>query len=143
MAVSADKKLARKFYYVCLGVCVLLFIGYMILNYLHITITEINPYPCSFYSTFGLYCPGCGGTRAVDCLLHGHFIRSFLYHPAVPYAAFYFGCYILSHSLNILTRGKCKAMPFRPIYFYIMIAIIILQCVIKNALVIFAGIHVI
>lgn len=42
--------------------------------------------PCIFYETTGLYCPGCGGTRATKALLRGEVIRSFRYHPFVLYA---------------------------------------------------------
>jgi hypothetical protein len=109
----------------------------------HISITEVNPYPCSLYSIVGLYCPGCGGTRAVYYLLHGQFIKSFLYHPVVPYTAVLVGCYIVSHTLNILSKGRVKAMLFRPIYFYIMIAVIILQWVIKDVFILWKGIYLI
>lgn len=43
--------------------------------------------PCLFQQMTGLYCPGCGGTRAVRALLAGHPFLSFLYHPVVPYMA--------------------------------------------------------
>jgi hypothetical protein len=39
-----------------------------------------NPFflfPCIFYSLTNLYCPGCGGTRSVLSLLHGHPVASF------------------------------------------------------------------
>ena len=42
---------------------------------------------CEFLAVTGLYCPGCGGTRAVKSLLRGDLIRSFLYHPFVMYFA--------------------------------------------------------
>ena len=42
---------------------------------------------CLFHELTGLYCPGCGGTRAVWALLHGKFWLSFCYHPLVLYAA--------------------------------------------------------
>lgn len=31
---------------------------------------------CSFYASTGLYCPGCGATRATHEMLHGHGLRA-------------------------------------------------------------------
>ena len=31
---------------------------------------------CMFYQCTGFYCPGCGNTRALSALLHGHFFES-------------------------------------------------------------------
>ena len=42
-------------------------------------------YPCLFRSLTGLYCPGCGGTRAAKFLLHGDICKSLWYHPLVGY----------------------------------------------------------
>lgn len=114
----------------------------LILSALDISLMELNPYPCSLYTLLGLYCPGCGGTRAVNFLLHGQLLQSLQYHPAVLYTAVLILCYVGSHTLHIATKGKVKAMLFRPIYFYIMIGIIMVQCVLKNVLLL-AGIHVI
>lgn len=41
---------------------------------------------CRFSQSFHLYCPGCGGTRAVKHLLHFDLVRSFLSHPVPIYA---------------------------------------------------------
>ena len=38
---------------------------------------------CVFRETFGLYCPGCGGSRAVNSLLKFNLLRSFLYYPPI------------------------------------------------------------
>ena len=43
--------------------------------------------PCLFHLITGLYCPGCGGTRAARYLLHGQIMKSFWYHPLVLYMA--------------------------------------------------------
>ena len=43
-------------------------------------------FPCLFHFITGLYCPGCGGTRAVRALLQGDVVKSFCYHPFVVYA---------------------------------------------------------
>ena len=37
---------------------------------LRIELTGAVP-PCLFYRVSGLYCPGCGGTRAIRALLEG------------------------------------------------------------------------
>lgn len=44
-------------------------------------------FPCLFHLMTGLYCPGCGGTRAVRALLRGDLAMSFQYHPLVLYMA--------------------------------------------------------
>lgn len=62
--------------------------------------------PCLLHALTGYYCPGCGGTRAVYALLHLHPIRSFLYHPLVPYAAAVYGWFMLSQTVERLTRHR-------------------------------------
>ncbi|MFR1833570.1 MAG: DUF2752 domain-containing protein [Lachnospiraceae bacterium] len=47
--------------------------------------------PCLFRLFTGLYCPGCGGTRAVQALLSGQIGKSLYYHPFVLYAAVVIG----------------------------------------------------
>lgn len=44
-------------------------------------------FPCLFHMLTGAYCPGCGGTRALRCLLKGQLPQSFLYHPLILYLA--------------------------------------------------------
>lgn len=45
--------------------------------------TEINAPPCAFHELFGLYCPGCGSTRALRRILRGDLIGAFRYNPAL------------------------------------------------------------
>src|SRR4051812_33540396 len=39
--------------------------------------------PCPLHALTGLYCPGCGATRAAHQLLHGHVAAAFNLNPLV------------------------------------------------------------
>lgn len=39
------------------------------------------PIQCPFKWLTGIPCPGCGGTRALIAILHGHIIEAFLINP--------------------------------------------------------------
>jgi hypothetical protein len=40
--------------------------------------------PCPFHAATGLWCPGCGLTRATNAFLHGHFMAGFGYNLFTP-----------------------------------------------------------
>lgn len=99
--------------------------------------------PCVFHAMTGYYCPGCGGTRAVGYLLTGHLIKSFIYHPLIAYVGIGGTVFMVSHTLQVLSKGKIKGMKFRNGYVYGMLIILIVQFVLKNALVYFWGYRII
>lgn len=47
----------------------------------------IQRMPCFFKEVTHLYCPACGGTRAVKALWHMDIIKAFYCNPTVVYAA--------------------------------------------------------
>jgi hypothetical protein len=137
------KKFSRVCYYVCLGLVAVLGILCVVCNVTGIHLAGRLPGECVLHMTTGLYCPGCGGTRATDALLRGHWIQSLYYHPVVVYTVVMMLAYMISHTLNILTHEKIKAMMFRPWYFYVMIGIILIQWIVKNAIYIATGVQII
>ncbi len=90
--------------------------------------------PCPFYALTGLYCPGCGGQRAVRALLHGEILLSLSYHPLVLFAALYAAAFLGTQALNRLSRGKTPALSIRSWHLYILLGILILQWIVKNIL---------
>ena len=42
--------------------------------------------PCPLHALTGLYCPGCGSTRALHQLLHGHVAAAFDFNPLLVVA---------------------------------------------------------
>jgi len=92
--------------------------------------------PCNLRTLTGFYCPGCGGTRAVLALIHGHPIRSFLYHPIVL-IVFVFGViFMVRNTIWIISRGKLNvAMKFREKYIFICIGIFLINWIVQNIII--------
>lgn len=105
---------------------------------IHLDLTQII-YPCVFHRLSGLYCPGCGGTRAVKALLDGHLVKCFLYHPFVLYCAVLYVLFMVSHTLELLfaKRLPIRGLDFKISYVYIGIILILLQWMAKNLLLLF------
>ena len=91
--------------------------------------------PCVVQSTFGIYCPGCGGTRAVMALLRGNFTASFISHPLVLYTAVIGGWFLLSQTIERLSRHRLKcALKYRDGYVWAALIIVIANFILKNLL---------
>lgn len=89
---------------------------------------------CWFYSRWHVYCPGCGGTRAVIALLRGELLKSLYYHPAVPFAAISVFLYLLSQTIWRLRGGQGWTLHYTNRWFRCLLAIILLNCVLRNLL---------
>lgn len=92
---------------------------------------------CMFHSITGLYCPGCGGTRAFQALFSGHVLKAFYYHPAGMYGIFLYVIYFVSQAIARISKGKVKGISFRPVYLYIMLGLILLNFIVRNVLLYF------
>ena len=124
-----------------------IFIGVFIAGFMTIKcfpdIVNYISFPCIFNKITGYYCPGCGGTRAVKFFVTGHWVKSFICHPVVPYVGIGGGIYMLTHTLFYITKGRIKGMKFRLGYVYIMGVIIGLQFIIKNIMIYIWKFHII
>lgn len=89
--------------------------------------------PCIIFEYLGVYCPGCGGTRAVIHLLHGRLLKSVWYHPLVMYGVVLYVWFMLSHTLHKLHIIK-SGMKFKEGYLYGALVVLGLNFVLKNIL---------
>jgi fatty acid desaturase len=89
---------------------------------------------CLFWKFWGVYCPGCGGTRAVIALMQGKFLLSAWYHPLVMYVVVMYGCFMLSHTFEKLHFPLIKGMRFRVGIMYGALVVLALNFVLKNVL---------
>lgn len=102
------------------------------------SVLENSPsYTCLFQKRFGIYCPGCGGTRSLAYLLSFDFINSFIYYPPNIIGLLliiYFNILLIislkKDSLSLL--GKHRYFEF-----LIIPVSILLNFVIRNALLYF------
>ena len=108
--------------------------------YLHIIVPWIDGYTCVVYRLFGIYCPGCGGTRAVSALLGGHPLLATWYHPLVTYTIVIFGGFMLSQTLARLHIGRIIGWRFHEWHLYGAVAIMIGNFILKNILLL--GFHI-
>jgi len=89
---------------------------------------------CWFYSRFHLYCPACGGTRALEALFHGQILRSFYFNPAVPLALLTAAFYLLSQLLWRLRGRRGWTLHYHNRWLSVLLAVLILNCALRNLL---------
>ena len=90
--------------------------------------------PCAFYSLIGLYCPGCGGTRAVYSLLRLRIFDAIKYNITVPFGAF---VYIYYNIRAIICLVKKDDSYFKNNRYYLCIAfaaVLVCNFILKNML---------
>ena len=114
-----------------LSVLLFSFLFFIIFKPLNI-IERGKSYTCVFQSLFGLYCPGCGGTRSIAYLLRFDFLNSFIFYP--PLFVFIF-LYIFINFILIKSfkDNSTEALSKRRFFEFLLIPIsIILTFLIRN-----------
>ena len=101
-----------------------------------------NP-PCIFFYYTHMYCPGCGGTRALFSLFKGHIIKSICYNPAVVFGAILILYYEVTFLMTIVGKKDkvyyTKSM--KPIILYVIMVLVF--TVVRNILLVGFGIDLI
>lgn len=95
---------------------------------------------CAFHSITGLYCPGCGGTRAVRELFRGNIFMSFQYHPLVLYTVFVVFLELLSWCLSRLFHRPALHIRRYRLFVYMGAAIIVVNWIYKDYMLAFRGV---
>ncbi len=126
------EKTEKRLYILGLVAVVIILVMEVILNVAKFDFLKLVP-PCGFRFVTGYYCPGCGGTRAVRALLQGRLVESFLYHPFVLYCAVIAGVFMISNTIQLLTKNKWKiGLKYRHGYLYGGVVVIIVNWILQN-----------
>ena len=92
---------------------------------------------CWLWEHWHVYCPGCGGTRAIMSLLRGDVLTSFVLHPLVPYAAAVGGWFMLTQTIQRISKGRLSVgMKYRDVYLWIALGLVAANFLVKNILLI-------
>lgn len=86
---------------------------------------------CFFERLTGIFCPGCGLTRASVSFFDGKIITSFLYNAIVPYAAFSYGYLMIRQTLHYLIKTKPSTVRMLLNFVYVGAGILVVQWIIK------------
>jgi hypothetical protein len=88
--------------------------------------------PCLFRALTGLTCPGCGSTRAMHQIVHGHFAAAFMLNPlfllAIPFLLYALIRYSVSVMRGEIPRGN--RLPAS--YIYALFAIVVSFWIFRN-----------
>ncbi|MEN6371570.1 MAG: DUF2752 domain-containing protein [Armatimonadota bacterium] len=84
--------------------------------------------PCPFHALTGFYCPGCGSTRAMHQLLHGHILAALDLNPlmviSIPFLLYLY--------IRQALRQMRPAQPVKAIWLWCVLAVIIIYGILRN-----------
>ena len=88
--------------------------------------------PCLFRALTGLTCPGCGSTRAMHQILHGHFAAAFMLNPlfllAIPFLLYA----LIRYSASVMRGEIPRPNSLPPSYIYALFVIVVSFWVFRN-----------
>lgn len=128
-----QKTLENELYYIGLSFLILTGIVVFLLTVFFPEV-KIPQSACFFWKYLGIYCPGCGGTRALTAFLHAHFVESLWYHPLIMYGVTMYLIFMVSQTLARLHLFGIKGMKFRAGYLYGALALVVINFILKNIL---------
>ena len=96
---------------------------------------------CFFFTKWGIYCPGCGGTRSLLALIDGRILQAVYYHPVFILALFFIPIYLVIQSVcRLAGSSPPKGLVFRRSWIYALFILLIGNCLVRNLLLLFFSI---
>ena len=86
---------------------------------------------CYFHKATLLWCPGCGNTRSVLALLHGHLWLAIRNNPTMPFLGLLL---VLLYAENAAALGgrEIRLLPRKQLFWWIVIAAFVVFYVVRN-----------
>ena len=90
---------------------------------------------CPSHIFLGVYCPFCGGTRAMSALLRFDILASLIYNPAILPSFIAFGVYDVL-SLKAILKDRNTVVHIHKWVWISIVAILVLNWIVRNLLLI-------
>lgn len=89
---------------------------------------------CWFFSRWHVYCPACGGTRAMIALAHGKVWQALYWNPAVPTGAAFVVIYLLLQTVWRLRGRQGWVLRYSDRWLWAFLWLLALNCLVRNLL---------
>ena len=127
-----EKEITDKEFYPAVWVMIAaIFVAYLVWKYA-LDMPTISA--CWVWNNWGLYCPGCGGTRGLIELLKGNLWRAFYYQPVLVIVVANTGAYMLSQSIWRLRGKQGIVMRYQRWWAPVIVILLISNCLLRNVL---------
>jgi hypothetical protein len=88
--------------------------------------------PCPFRALTGFYCPGCGTTRALHALLHGHLGEAFGLNPLMVLMLPFLAYSLLSYATFRVGWGHLPGTSTSPLWGWLAFWVILVYWILRN-----------
>lgn len=118
------------------GVAFIMMFAVMLLQKIHV----VPSIPCGLVVIFHIYCPGCGGTRALFSMMQGHFLESLYYNPAVLLGALLIIYYEVAVIVTLVKDNGKIYYCRKPVFIYIYLVIVFGYTIVRDVCLLVPGI---
>ncbi|MBE6903169.1 MAG: DUF2752 domain-containing protein [Ruminococcaceae bacterium] len=99
---------------------------------LTLTAKYVISFPCVFYKLTGLYCPGCGNTRAAIALLSFDFPKAFSYNAFFFFEFFYIVWVYIFSVINYIKNKRFSYHSPSKLFDCLMLAAFFIWGIVRN-----------
>lgn len=117
-------------------------LGILAISLIYALVFTLCPelFACAFKESLHIYCPGCGGSRAVTRLLSLDIIGSFICFPPLYFAIGAIMELDIKMLISIIRNDAELLRRYRPTAFIIFGAVLIIHFILRNVLLVGFGI---
>ena len=105
--------------------------GSAVLFFFDPSVSDFYP-PCPFHALTGLYCPGCGTTRALHELLHGNLGEALGLNSLMVLMLPFVGYSLLSYATLGVRGLALPRLPASPLWGWLVLWVILAYWILRN-----------